>query len=131
LNLADSIFQQNAGKLLAAQDIKGFEQLVKAQIQRMMPTAAKNINKKYATFSGGRSAERRAEAQSRVEGAAGGTVDAGVVRYAGPFKNGGPDPTLIDWAAMRAKTGSRKGAEDMMFNRQFMKKGDSKNIYTW
>lgn len=125
---ADATFQANAKKLLEANDQDGFERLTRSNIQKNMPTAAKNINRKYGKF-GSQREERRAESEARIEGPAGGSGNGNVMRYNGKLVNGGPDPAVIDWARMRTVTGSKKGAEDMMFERKFFVKGDAKNTY--
>jgi len=124
-------FQSNAKKLLDAGDIEGFEKLTRAQIVRAMPTAAKNINRKYQGFAGD-TAQRKAEGEAKVEGAAGGSQSGAKLKYNGKMSpNGGPDPSVIDWQAMRAKFGGRKQAEDALFDHTFMVKGDPKNVYFW
>lgn len=126
---ADAEFQQNAKDLLAANDVDGFERLTKSQIRKIMPTAARNVNRKYSGFSGGE--QRRAEGDSRVESAAGGSQAGGKMRYSGKMVQGGPDPSIIDWSRMRQVAGGRKQAEDMMFDHRFFVKGDSKSEYYW
>lgn len=127
----DADFQANAKALLDQKDIEGFERLTRSSIQRIMPRAARNINREYQDFTGGE--QRRAEAESRVESAAGGSSASGqLLRFTGKMSpNGGPDPSVIDWQAMRAKSGGRSQAEEMLFNHQFMVKGDAKNVYFW
>lgn len=129
LSKGDEQFQKNAKAHLDANDADGFERAVRAQIARSMPTAAKNINRKYTGFNSQAMQELKSEGSTRVEGAAGGSSQGAKLRYSGKMVNGGPDPAVIDWGAMRRMRGGNKGAEDMMYSREFMIKGDARNVY--
>jgi hypothetical protein len=131
LSKLDKDFQANAKALLDSGDVDGFEKLTRAQIVRTMPTAARNINRKYSGFSTQEQKERRAESDSKIETAAGGSPTGQKMRYTGKMSpNGGPAEGTIDWATMRAKFGRAK-AEEMVFDHTFMAKGDSKNLWYW
>lgn len=128
----DKEFQKKARTLLDAGDVQGFERLSQAQIQRKMPDAARNIYRKYTGFNGNPE-QRRAEGANRTEGPSGGSGTGAKLRYNGKIVNGGPDPSVIDWGAMRAMAPAgqnpRQFAEDMLFRREFRVKGDAKNLY--
>lgn len=131
LTKQDPEFQKTAKSYLDANDQEGFERLVRSNITRVMPTAAKNIHRKYTGFNSEEMARRREEGASRVEGAAGGSqAGAGRMPYKGKLIQGGPDPAVVDWNRMRAVTGSKTAAEDMMFERRFFVKGE-KSEYYW
>jgi hypothetical protein len=125
-------FQTNARAYLDANDVEGFERLSRANIQKVMPTAAKNINRKYQGFSTQEMKDRQAEGAARVEGAAGGSQSGAKMKYTGKMSpNGGPDPSVIDWGRMRQVAGGKAQAEEMIFDHRFFVKGDSKNEYYW
>ena len=125
----DTTFQANAKKYLDAGDEDGFARASRASIAKLMPTAAKNIYRKFSGFSSQESAERKAEGQARTETAAGGTVTDSLARYTGQMIQGGPDPKMIDWQRMIAETGSRKAAEDMLFEHKFYVKNQKSQFY--
>ncbi|MGC2151840.1 MAG: hypothetical protein WA618_07335 [Terriglobales bacterium] len=131
LTKADKEFQTNAKTYLDANDQEGFERLTRSQISKVMPTAARNINRKYQGFSPQEMQRRQEEGASRVEGAAGGSQAGAKMRYTGKMVQGGPDPASVDWARMRQVAGGKTQAEDMMFDRRFFVKGDTKNEYYW
>jgi hypothetical protein len=124
-------FSRNFLDYLNADDKEGYERLSRANIAKLMPTAAKNINRKYQGFTSQEMKDRAAEGASRVETAAGGTQAGAKMRYTGKMIQGGPDPAVVDWPHMRVVAGSNKGAEDMFFDHRFFVKGDSKNEYFW
>jgi hypothetical protein len=130
LQKQDKTFQQNANDLLRSQDTERFLRVLKSAIARNMPMAAKREARKYRGLSGDM-ATRRAEGQSRTESAGGAAATPQRVRYSGPMIQGGPDPSQIDYAGMRSQFG-RKGTEEMLGRREFLKKGgDGKTIHFW
>lgn len=129
LQKQDETFQANARDLLRKNDTERFIRVLKAAIARNMPRAALREARKFKGLSGDQ-ATRRAEGQARTETPAGGSPQAQRVRYSGPMKQGGPDPSLIDYAEMRARFG-RKGTDEMLGRREFLKKGDSKTTFFW
>ena len=129
LQKADSVFQKNAKDLLDARDSARFIKTLKSAISRNMPTAARREWRKYAGISG-ISAERKAEGQARTEAGQGSAGTSSRMRHSGPWKQGGPDPSIIDYAAMRGKWG-RKGADDKLGEHVFLKKGDSTTEWFW
>jgi len=132
LALADDEFQANAKEYIKANDTEGFERLVRAQVAKKMPDAAKNINRKYRGYNSQEMKDRQAEGAARVEGAAGGSQSGAKMKYTGKMSpNGGPDPSVIDWGRMRQVAGGKSQAEEMIFDHRFFVKGDSKNEYYW
>lgn len=129
LQKQDATFQQNASDLLKNQDTDRFLRVLKSAISRNMPRAALREARKYKGLAGDTS-QRRAEGQSRTESAAGSSALPQRVKYTGPMKQGGPDPAQIDYAQMRSQFG-RKGTDEMLGRREFLKKGDAKTIFTW
>lgn len=131
LTKLDNDFQEAAKAYLQANDVDGFERLSRANIAKTMPTAARNINRKYQGFQSQEMKDRQAEGAARTEGAAGGSQAGGKIRYSGKMVQGGPDPAIVDWPRMRQVAGGRTQAEDMMFDHRFFVKGDTKNEYYW
>jgi hypothetical protein len=131
LTKADKEFQAKARSYIEAKDTDGFQKLTRSNITAKMPTAARNINRKYQGFQTQEMQRRQEEGQSRVEGAAGGSQAGAKMRYAGKMIQGGPDPAIVDWARMRTVAGGKTQAEDMMFDHRFFVKGDPKNEYYW
>jgi|SRR5581483_2468100 len=129
LQKKDATFQQNANDLLRSGDTEKFLRVLKSAIARNMPMAAKREARKYKGISGD-TGTRRAEAQSRTESPAGTTPAPKEIRYNGPMIQGGPDPSQIDYPAMRNKYG-RKGTEELLGQRKFLKKGGGDTIYIW
>jgi hypothetical protein len=129
MQLADATFQENAKALLDPKDHDRFLKVLKSAIARNMPKAAMREARKYKGLSGG--TQRKAEGQSRVESGGGVTTQGDRVRFTGPWKQGGPDPALIDYGGMRTLWG-RKGTDEHLGNHEFLKKGgDGKTIYFW
>jgi hypothetical protein len=94
-----------------------------------LPIAARRESRLYKGI-GGSNAQRRAEGQTRTE-AGGGTQPQGDrVKYSGAMKHGGPDPSVIDYGAMRAKWG-RTGTDERLENHEFLQKGKGDKIYFW
>jgi hypothetical protein len=127
---ADDVFQKNAKDLLTKNDTERFLKVLKSAIARNMPRAALREARKYKGLSGS-NAQRKAEGAARTETAGGAAAQANRMRYTGNFKQGGPDPAVIDYGAMRAKYG-RKGTDERLGNHEFLQKGKDPNIvYFW
>lgn len=124
-------YNQNARQILEAKDDDRFMRLFKSHITRNIAPIARKLVRKYVSLGGG-NAERKAEGAARIESAAGGTgkAEGAVIKYSGPMIAGGPDPSQIDYPAMRAKFG-RDGMTEQLSNHRFIKKGDPKNTYVW
>lgn len=127
LQMKDETFQKNAKALLG--DPNRFLKLLKSAVARNLPIAVKREARLYKGI-GGNNAQRKAESQTRLE-AGGGTQPQGDrIKFAGPFKHGGPDPDLIDYGAMRMKWG-RKGTDERLENHEFLMKGKGDKVYFW
>ena len=126
--LKDSTFQENARSLLDPKDSDRFLKVLKSAIGRNMGRVATREARMYKGI-GGNGAARKAESQRQVEAGAGTQPAGDRVRYTGPWKQGGPDPSQIDYGAMRAKWG-RKGTDERLANHEFIKKGSDK-IFFW
>lgn len=129
LQKQDEVFQKNANDLLRARDTDKFLRVLKSAIQRNMARAALREARKYKGLSGD-TATRKAESQARVESSAGSVAATARVKYSGPMRQGGPDPSVIDYAQMRSQYG-RKGTDEMLGRREFLKKGDPKTVFFW
>jgi hypothetical protein len=125
LTKANTTFQQNMNDLLKERQTDRFQKMLKSELRRTMPNAARRVNKKYTGLSSS-AADKKIEAGSRTESAAGGAVNKGAAAM-----NWGkvPGPRDVDWAAMDAKTGSRRASEDLFSNRQFYAKGKPGILY--
>lgn len=123
----DLTFQQNFKAALTAGETDKCIRLLNSLMERTGRMAARNAWRDYAGISGysdKQAAERKTEGQSRRESAGGGAA-------VNTIKTQTPKGNEIDWQRMRAEFG-REGADDMfMFQRQFYKKGDSKNRYSY
>lgn len=125
-------YNQNARQILEAKDDDRFMRLFKSHITRNIAPIARKLVRKYVSLGGG-NAERKAEAASRIESAAGGAgakSEGAIIKYTGAFIAGGPDPSVIDYPAMRAKYG-RDGMAEQLSNHRFIKRGDPKSTYVW
>lgn len=124
----DASFQKNAKALLAASETDKFLRLVEANVKRLMPKAAARVWRKYTGIAGistQQQQQRKDEGNSRRETGGGGAS-------VGTIKTAVPDPKQIDWEAMRSKWGGRDGADNkFMKERRYMKKGDSRNVYSF
>lgn len=124
----DAAFQKNAKALLAANETEKFIKLVKSNIERTMPLAARRVWRKYAGISGlskDESGQRKAEGQNRRE-AGGGGAPSNTIKVAKT-----PAAGDVDWGRMRAEFGRDKAEDMFLFQHKFYKKGDAKNTYTY
>jgi hypothetical protein len=125
LTKANPTFQQNMNDLLKERQTDRFQKMLKSELRRTMPNAARRVNKKYTGLSSS-AADKKIEAGSRTESAAGGAVNKGAAAM-----NWGraPQPGEVDWRAMDVKTGSRRKSEDMFSERTFYAKGKPGVLY--
>lgn len=115
-------FNTNGKALLTSRETDNFIKLFKAHLVRTLPIAAKNVVRKYASFS-------NTDAVARpIEPSQGASSQTGTVRYTGKLVNGGPVPSLLDYSRMRAS--GKDGISEMLAKRQFYMKG-AKELYTW
>jgi hypothetical protein len=129
IQLKDEVFQKNAKALLDPKDHDRFLKVLKSAIGRNMPLAAKREARMYKGV-GGNTAQRKAEGATRVESGGGTQPQGDRLRYVGAMKFGGPDPSVIDYSAMRAKYG-RAGTDERLANHEFIQKGKGDKIYFW
>ena len=127
LQLKDETFQKNARATL--NDPERFLKLLKSAVARNLPIAARREARLYKGIGGG-NAQRKAEGQTRTETGAGTQPPGDRVKFGGPWKQGGPDPQVIDYEAMRVKWGRKNSMDHMLEHLEFIKKGSNK-IYYW
>ena len=118
----DANFNENGKALLTSKETDKFVRLLKAHLVRTLPVAARNVVRKYASFSG-------SDAIAKPKEPTVGSSQAGTVKYTGKLIQGGIPPAELDYRRMRAasKTGD---IGDMLSKRQAYLKG-KKDIYTY
>jgi hypothetical protein len=128
----DATFQQNAKALLAAGETDKFLSLCEGSLKKLMGRAASRVKRRYdgvSGYSADEKSRRQAEGQSRKE-TGGGSAATATIKTVPP--NTPELAKIIDWNRMRAEWGGRDGAENRFQNkRQYLKKGDSKNTYSF
>jgi hypothetical protein len=127
LSKKDENFQRNAKALLAAGETEKFLKLVKSNLERTMPMAARRVWRKYMGISGISAEEakkRAAEGAARTESGGGGATGNTIHTKT-------PTGAEVDWKRMREEFGRDKAEDMFLWQRKFYKKGDSKNTYSY
>lgn len=132
----DADGKQKRQRLLQAGQDEQWLKMVKSAASRTMPTAARNVWRKYAGISGlstQQKQQRATEGQQRRESGSGGTTQGLQTQSPG-------DGRQVDWDAMRAKFGGRDKADEIFAfglkgvhggKRVWIKRGEPNSVYTY